>query len=75
MEAYLDTWDGQPMHIRDMIRAIHVYTQRRHFKYEDLLKALEARGFHVDPVTWLVAQTNLPRGTPRVPSQTNVCSE
>jgi hypothetical protein len=52
-------WDGQPVHVRDMIRAIHAYTQRRHFKYEDLLKALEARGFRVDPVTWLVSQTNV----------------
>ena len=47
----LEWWDGQPMHVRDMIRAIHAYTQRRHFKYEDLLKALEARGYSVDVKT------------------------
>lgn len=61
MEAYLDTWDGQPVHVRDMIRAIHAYTQKRHFQYEDLLKALEARGLRVDPVTFIVSQTNLPK--------------
>ena len=61
MEAYLDAWDGQPMHVRDMIRAIHAYTQKRHFKYEDLLASLEARGFRVDPVTFIVSQTNLPK--------------
>jgi hypothetical protein len=61
MEAYLDTWDGQSVHVRDMIRAIHTCTQKRHFQYEDLLKALEARGFRVDPVTFIVSQTNLPK--------------
>jgi hypothetical protein len=42
-----------------MIREIHARQSVPHFKYEDLLKALESRGFRVDPVTFMVSQTNL----------------
>jgi hypothetical protein len=51
MEAYLDTWDGQPMHIRDMIREIHKALGKRHFKFEDLLDQLMDRGYSVDMKT------------------------
>ena len=44
----LDWWDGQAMHVSRMIREIHARQSAPHFKYENLLKALEARGYTVD---------------------------
>jgi hypothetical protein len=59
MDSFFASWDGQTMHIKRMIREIHARQSVPHFKYEDLLKALESRGFRVDPVTFMVSQTNL----------------
>jgi len=36
------------MHVSRMIREIHARQSAPHFKYENLLKALEARGYAVD---------------------------
>ena len=49
------------MHIKRMIREIHARQSVPHFRYEDLLKALEDRGFHVDTGTWLVTKNSPPR--------------
>jgi len=51
MEAYLDTWDGQPTNLRFMIREIHKALGKRHFKFEDLLDQLMDRGYSVDMKT------------------------
>ena len=48
MDSFFASWDGQAMHVSRMIREIHARQAAPHFKYEDLLKALEARGYAVD---------------------------
>ena len=61
MDSFFASWDGQVMHIKRMIREIHARQSVPHFRYGDLLEELEARGFHVDPVTWLVTKNSQPR--------------
>jgi hypothetical protein len=63
MEAYLDSWDGQPVHVKEMIKGVHAALGHRHFQYEDLVEALEARGFHIDPVTFVASKN--PRFLPK----------
>ena len=49
-------WDGQPVHVKEMIKGVHAALGHRHFQYEDLVEALEARGFHIDPVTFVASK-------------------
>lgn len=62
MNIPLDWWDGQPIHMRNMITEIHKVTNRRPFKFEDLLKILDDRGFMFDRMTSYVFQKTPPDG-------------
>ena len=45
----LGWWDGQPIHVKDMIREIHRVTNRsRAFKFQELADQLADRGYIVD---------------------------
>jgi hypothetical protein len=48
MDAFFASWDGKPMHIKQMIRDIHSMQTSPHFKFEDLVQALKTRGYVVD---------------------------
>jgi hypothetical protein len=57
MDAFLDSWDGNKVHIKQMIRDVHAHLQQKHFRYEDLVETLKARGFRVDRETGMVVRT------------------
>lgn len=46
----LGWWDGQPMDIKRMIREIHARLPTKHFEFEELVQALEKRGYVIDPL-------------------------
>ena len=42
---FLNTWDGQPMNVKQMIREVHKFQEIPHFKFENLVDALKLKGF------------------------------
>ena len=63
---FLDAWkpSGTSVPAKECVKEYHAWCVARGLPktkvmLADLFASLETRGFHVDPVTWLVAQTNL----------------
>jgi len=60
MDSFFASWDGQPMDIKRMIREIHARLPTKHFEFEELVQALEKRGYFIDSLGRVQPQTNLP---------------
>jgi len=68
MEAeFLDAWkpSGTSVPVKECVKEYHAWCASRGLPKAkvmlgDLLKALEARGFHVDPVTFVASKNSLP---------------
>jgi len=61
----LGWWDGQPIHVKDMIREIHRVTNRsRAFKFQELADQLADMGCSVDMKTGNVSKTPPPETNP-----------